>query len=968
METVATNQTSKPLGRKEDSMSMTPTQQREAAQRFVEQWRGHGFERQEAQRFWMQLSAQVLGIEDPFSFEAFDAEKRDAKGGFADVILPAASLLIEQKSGNVNLDEPEERQGRLVTPLTQALDYNNSFRFNERRRFICVCNFHEFRFYDLNEDPLAKKPPYAAFTLDELPENLHVFRALLRGSDRPDVSVSETRRVNVEAARHVATLNRHLARFYHHADTDEREHTALALTTVRLVFLYYAEDSGLLKPGQFTDYVESLPADWLGQGLQSLFDWVDKDTEAREQAYPTPALKEFPYIDGGLFHETVPVPTVNEDFKQALLNMGRTFDWSDISPVIFGSLMEETLSHDERRQGGMHYTSPENIHKLIDPLFLDELKQELQTLINQYDDKGISPQKRTALTSQLKAFQDRLAGLQFLDPACGSGNFLTETFLQLRALEDEILVRLQKGDVMLDLGEGYLDVKVNIRQFHGIEINGFACSVARTALWIAEQQALDRTEARLGNHYDRLPLTDSGDIICGNALQTDWNTLLPGSECDYVMGNPPFIGYYLMNDAQKQDMRDVFDKDYDGYLDYATAWYRKATDYLQNNPSAQFAFVSTNSITQGQPVPALFKPLFARNWQITFAHRTFQWDAQTTDNAHVHVVIIGMAQTHQPHRLYTYGTITSTPVETRPKNINAYLLDAPNVFVIKRNQSSGPLSPELSPVVLGSRPIDGSTLSDISKEECDAAKNDPIAVKYIQKIIGARELINQEPRWCLWLVDASPAEIRKSAFISRHVEACRAFRESSTPTTGDAYKLRDTPWLFRDNHQPATKYLAIPRVFSGRREYATCDWYSPDVIAGDQLYVCPDPNGVSFAIIESSMFITWQSAVGGRLKSDYRFGPLVVWNNLPLPALSADMRERIIAAGKSVLDARSHYPDSSLADLYDPLTMPPDLRKAHRELDKVVDLAFGASKPCESNEERLRILFDSYLRLTGERG
>lgn len=942
-------------------MRLTPAQQRENAIRFAQQWEGHGDERQEAQHFWMQLSAEVLGVPDPFGFDSFNAEREDAKGGFADAILPTLGLLIEQKSRSVDLDKAEERQHRMVTPLQQALDYNNSFPPSQRQRIICTCNFQRFRFYDLETDPLLKHPPYAEFTLDELPDNLHVFRALMHDSDNPTAKVSEHCRVDVEAARHVATLNQHLARFYHHADEDPDEHHALALTTVRIVFLYYAEDSGLLKPGQFTDYVESLPADWLGQGLRSLFDWVDKDAEARGKAYPTPTLKEFPYIDGGLFHDDVPVPTVDEDFKQALLNMGHTFDWSDISPVIFGSLMEETLSHDERRQGGMHYTSPENIHKLIDPLFLDELKQELQTLLDQYDDKGISPQKRTALTGQLKNFQTRLAGLRFLDPACGSGNFLTETFLQLRALEDEILVRLQKGDVMLDLGEGYLDVKVNIRQFHGIEINDFACSVARTALWIAEQQALDRTEARLGNHYDRLPLTDSGDIICGNALQADWNTLLPGSECDYVMGNPPFVGQYLIDDNQKQDMKQVFGKDYNGYLDYVTGWYRKTADYLQNNPSATFAFVSTNSITQGQPVPALFKPLFARHWQITFAHRTFQWDAQSTDNAHVHVVIIGMAQTHKPCRLYTYETVTSAPTETRPTNINAYLLDAPNVFVEKRMQ---PLSPILGKVVYGAKPVDDGNFVLTTQEEYELAMRDPIASRYVRRFIGADELINNKQRWCLWLTDIQPSELRASGFLLNRIEKVREFRASSKKK--QTQEAARTPWLFAEVRNPENSYLCIPSVFSVRREYATCGWFHPDVITSNAAFTVVDPEGFNFAIIESSMFMAWQKSIGGRLKSDCRFSNTLVWNTLPVPALDEDTRQKVIAAGQVVLAARANHPGASLADLYDPLVMPADLRKAHRELDKVVDLAFGASKPCESDEERLRILFDNYARMTCE--
>lgn len=945
---------------------MTPAQQHEAAVRFVEQWRGHGHERQEAQRFWLQLSAEVLGVDNPFGFGSFDAEHEDAKGGFADVMLPTLGLLVEQKSGDVSLDRAEERQGRMVTPAQQALDYNNSFPPSQRQRIVCTCNFNRFRFYDLESDPLLKGAPYAEFTLEELPDNLHVLRSLMRDSDNPAATVSETRRVNVEAARHVATLNRHLARFYHHADTDEREHTALALTTVRIVFLYYAEDSGLLKPGQFTDYVESLPADWLGQGLQSLFDWVDRNPTEREEAYPTPTLREFPYIDGGLFHETVPVPAVDGELKQALLDMGRHFDWASISPVIFGSLMEETLSHDERRQGGMHYTSPENIHKLIDPLFLDGLERELHELTSQYDDKSISPQKRTALTSQLKTFQNRLASLQFLDPACGSGNFLTETFLQLRALEDEILVRLQKGDVMLDLGEGYLDVKVNIRQFHGIEINDFACSVARTALWIAEQQALDRTEARLGNHYDRLPLTDSGDIICGNALQTDWNTLLPGSECDYVMGNPPFVGHISKSEEQTNDLKLVFGKGYDGYLDYVTGWFRKTADYLAYNKKAMFAFVSTNSITQGQPVKPLFKPLFDEGWRIRFAHRTFKWDAQSTDNANVHVVIVGMDRNTniKERTLFTYTNVTSEPEATQVKNINGYLLDAPDVFVEKRSQTLGPLSPELPRVNFGSLSLDDGNLTLDTREEYDEAMADPIAAKYVRRYVNGRELINDIDRWCLWLVDVQPSDLRNSTVLKNRVEAVKTFRANRKRKATVEASL--TPWLFGENHQPDATYFAIPVVFSSRREYATCDLLDKSVIAGQKLHTCIDTDGFVFSIAESSMFMTWQKAVGGRLKSDCQFSNTIVWNNLPLPKLDEDTRRAIASAGQAVLQARQNHDGQSLADLYDPLVMPADLRKAHRELDKVVDVAFGSPAPCASNDERLRVLFAGYARMTGD--
>lgn len=945
---------------------MTPTQQHDQAVKFVGQWTGHGNEKSEAQRFWLQLSAEVLGVGDPFGFDSFDAEHKDAKGGFADVMLPTLGLLVEQKSSGVDLDKAEERQGRMVTPAQQALDYNNSFPPSQRQRIVCTCNFDRFRFYDLESDPLLKGAPYAEFTLEELPDNLHVFRTLMHDHANPEARIAENRRVDLEAARRVATLHGELSRFYHDPDNPV-EHHALALATVRLVFLYYAEDSGLLKANQFTDYVESLPANWLGSGLRGLFAWVDKTPDERAREYPNPTLAAFPYIDGGLFHEDIPVPAVDEGFRQALLSMGREFDWSGISPVVFGSLMEETLSHDQRRKGGMHYTSPANIHRLIDPLFLDGLKAELKTLTDQYDDRNISPQKRTAIIARLKAFQDRLAGLQFLDPACGSGNFLTETFLQLRALEDEILIRTERGVVGFDLGEEYQPVKVSIRQFHGIEINDFACSVARTALWIAEQQALDRTEVLCAQSYGRLPLTDSGDIICANALQTDWNTLLPGDQCDYVMGNPPFIGQYLMTDDQKQDMRLVFGKDYDGYLDYATGWHRKASEYLADNPNGIFAFVSTNSICQGQPVPALFKPLLADGWHITFAHRTFQWDAQSTDNAHVHVIIVGMSRQDSKtldRRLYEYPDITGQPVETHPTNINAYLIDAPDVFVEKRSQKSGTLSPMLSLANRGSQPTDNGNLTLDDRVAYEAAMADPIAAKYVRPFRMGRELINKIDRWCLWLADVQPGELRKSKFLNDRIEAVRVKRLSSTKA---ATRMKaDTPWLFDENHQPFVPYLAIPAVFSGRREYATCDWYTPNIIAGNKIYTCIDPDGFNFAIIESSMFMAWQKAIGGRLKSDPNFSNTVVWNTLPLPQLDDTARRQVIAAGRKVLDARRNHPDSSLADLYDPLVMPADLRKAHRELDKVVDLAFGASRPCESNDERLGILFANYDRMTRE--
>ena len=659
-------------------------------------------------------------------------------------------------------------------------------------------------------------------------------------------------------------------------------------------------------------------------------------------------------MDGGLFADRIDVPPLTGELRDALLEISEGFDWSGISPVIFGSLMEETLSHDERRKGGMHYTSVKNIHRLIDPLFLDGLKTELEGA-------EARPVAGGSRTNALNKLHDKIAGLRFLDPACGSGNFLTETYLELRRIENRILADLDKdGQLALDLGDDLNPVRVSISHFHGIEINGFACAVARTALWIAEQQALDDTESTISG-LPRLPFTDTAHIQQGNALRLDWNELLPGDHCDYVMGNPPFIGQYLMSDSQKEDMRLIWDKGYDGYLDYATGWHRKASEYLAK-PGAAFAFVSTNSISQGQPVPSLFRPLFDEGWRIRFAHRTFAWDAQSTDNAHVHVVIVGMDKTSEPAPiLFEYTDIDGEPAARTVDNINGYLLDDPNVFVEKRMK---PLSSELSPAGRGSQPTDGGNLILDNREEHDQAISDPIAAKYVRPFRGSRELINGIERWCLWLVDVEPAEIRNSAFLRRRVDAVREMRLASkkAPTRAKA----TTSWLFDENHQPTGRFLCLPKVFSGRREYATCLSLEPNVIVSDLCYTSPDPDGLAFAVIESRMFIVWQAAVGGRLKSDYRFSNTVVWNNLPLPALDDETRTALIEAGRNVLVARANHPGQSLADLYDPDYMPTDLRAAHRELDKVADVAFGARKWLKDDDDaRLQVLFKSYTRMTG---
>ena len=928
---------------------MSVLEQHTRALAFIDRWKGHGDEKQETQRFWLDLLQNVLGVTNALENTMF--EYKTAGGGFIDVLCPEARFLVEQKSSKIDLDELEERQGTKIAPIQQALRYANDLPFSMKPAVLCTCNFNKFRFYDLDKDPRATGKPADEFTLEELSDHLGTLNSVF-STEHSRLHVQQ--KLSEHAGLLVANLHNALAAQYDNPD-DPDAHHSLATLTVRIVFCLYAEDAGLFPPNSFSDYVKDSDASHLRRAIIDLFQVLNTPKSKRDK-YLENELRRFDYVNGGLFAEPIEIPQFTDDIRDAMVHAGDGFDWKGISPVIFGSLMEETLSHDQRRKGGMHYTTVENIHRLIDPLFLADLKAELKAI---EDDKSLGERARM---NRLKAYQNKLASLKFLDPACGSGNFLTETFLRLRELENKAIGDMLHGQGYMEFGGEDSLVKVSIDQFHGIEVNDFAVSVAKTALWIAEQQALDDTEGIAGLTLDHLPLHDSGNIVQANSLRYDWNELLSGDECSYVIGNPPFIGHQQRTQQVKEDMELVCGKD-GGSLDYVAGWYFKALDYLDANRKAKFAFVSTNSITQGQQVTPLFGHVAEKGWRICFAHRTFRWNAQTTDNANVHVVIVGFDRGHDPATLFSYPDIKEIPVASHPKHINGYLLNAPDVFVVRRSQKTGPLSPMLALANFGSMPIDGGNLLLDDREAYDEAMADPIAAKYVRPYRMGKELINGMSRWCLWLVNAEPGELRKSKFIAKRVEACREYREHA-PIKGDVYKNRSTPWLFRDNHQPDEPYLAIPQVFSGRREYATCDWVQPDCIAGSTVFICNDPDGINFAIIESAMFLAWQKAVGGRLKSDCRFSNTVVWNTLPLPQLDDDIRQQVICAGKQILAVREDHPDQSLADLYDPIFMPTALRKAHENLDKVVDVAFGAKKPCKTDGERLQILFNRYAEMT----
>ncbi|WEV74495.1 class I SAM-dependent DNA methyltransferase [Bifidobacterium sp. ESL0798] len=935
---------------------MSTTEQR-AAVEFAKKWHGRGDEKQETQRFWIELLQDVLGRRNALDETEF--EHQTAKGGYIDVLCPNAKFLVEQKSLGIDLDKAEQRQNTQVTPVEQALRYANYLPADQKPTVICTCNFERFRFYDLNADPAAVKPPIEEFTLEELPDHLSIFEQIF-APEHSRIVVQQ--QLSEKAGVLVANLHNALAAQYIDPDAPQSHH-ALAVLTVRIVFCLYAEDAGLFNPaGSFTSYVKTFEPTRLRTGILALFDVLNTAYDERDP-YLDDQLKLFPYVNGGLFAEQIEVPQFSGEIQTAITDAGDSFDWKDISPVIFGSLMEETLSHDQRRAGGMHYTTVENIHRVIDPLFLDDLKAELSHI----ETEKVSEPTRE---KHLRAFQDKIAGLQFLDPACGSGNFLTETFLELRKLENRVLEHLLHHQGIIDFGEGTDAgslVKVSIAQMHGIEINDFAVSVAKTALWIAQQQALDATESISGQALDHLPLHDAGSIIEANSLRFDWNELLPGTQCDYVMGNPPFIGHISRksNPSLSEDMKLIWGRDLD--IDYVACWYIKAATYLENNTSASFAFVSTNSITQGKQPAIIFPQLISNGWRIKFAHRTFAWNAQSSDTAHVHVVIIGMDQssdTLSTPVLYQYGSVNSEPVRTPVKHINPYLIETPDCLVISRSNNKGPLSPELQPVYAGSMPNDGKgNLILNNQDEHDEAMSDSIAKKYVRKFLMGDEFINGRDRWCLWMQNAAVGELEQSSFLKRRIEAVRTARLSSSRLS-TRENLSQTPQLFGENHQPSVPYVGIPKVFSGNRRWATCARLESKVIAGDMVYTCIDPDGFMFAVIESSMFITWQKTIGGRLKSDYRFSNTVVWNNLPLPQVESGLRESIIQAGQHIEGVRACYPTESLASLYSPLGMHPDLIKVHEALDRLVDKAFGAEKPCHSDEDRLTILFARYAEMT----
>ena len=943
------------------SASMTVAERKRAAKAFVERWLALPcVEEEHSRSFWIELLEQVLGI--PGATRVLEFERK-VKGRKIDVFYEDRGILIEMKGRGVSLDDASVRSKKAgaETPYQQAKWYADNLPFSVRPRWIITCNFDEFRIYDQEKE---NQEDYVSIALTELPEQSHLLAFF---TDQGGSRIEREKELSVQAGELVGRLYDQLSKQYLNLATDPREQRSLNVLIVRLVFLLYAEDSGLLhKRDAMLDYLRKYPAPQMRAAVIDLFRMLDTPdgsggTENQRDPYADPDLLAFPYVNGGLFSdEDIVIPQFTDQIRlDLLLEASQNFDWSGISPTIFGAAFESTLNPATRRAGGMHYTSIENIHKVIDPLFLDDLRAELTEIEGEKVEKN--------RTIKLKAFQRKLGSLRIFDPACGSGNFLTESYLSLRKLENRVLEDLQGDQRGLGFDGEASAIKVSIDQFYGIEINDFAVSVAKTALWIAEEQMMEATQEILLQPFDFLPLKSNGNIHEGNALRMDWNDVLPAEQCIFICGNPPFLGYSNLSKSQSEDREMLFGKV--KTVDYVACWYKKAAEYMRDS-RMRAAFVSTNSICQGQQVEPLWWPLFEQGIGIDFAWQSFVWNSEANDQAHVHVVIVGFSYVGRHERLLFDREGHVRPVE----NINGYLQPSSNVFVEKR---MNPLCC-VEGMAKGFQPTDNGCLLLSANEYAEEIAEDHLLVDWIRPFSMGADFIKGDDRYCLWLVDADASTFDEHPFIAERVVKCREWRSAQTPT-GDAFKLKGTPHLLR----PCGKfkdipYIGVPKVSSERRAYIPMGFVDDGMIPGDKLYFIPTDALYVFGLMMSQFHNAWMRVVAGRLKSDYSYANTIVYNNFAWPgvtretlgvpveeAVSPEVRDRIESCAQAVLDARAAHPGKTLADLYDPDKMPMDLLSAHKALDAAVEAAYGVD--FNGDEERIVAhLFELYAQLTGE--
>lgn len=931
---------------------MNTREQKKQAKAFIKRWENRGSERQDSQSFWLDLLQSVYGIENPTEYITFEDKVMLDHTSFIDGFIDKTKVLIEQKGANKDLNKAiRQSDGTYLTPFQQAKRYSANTPYSRRPRWIITCNFKEFYIYDM-EQPNGEPKVVQLADLDKEAYRLEFL------VDKTNEHLEREMKVSMEAGEIVGEIYDGLLKQYVNPDNPDSLH-AINQLVVRLVFCLYAEDAGIFgHKMMFHDYLARFGSRDFRRGLMDLFSVLDTPIDTRDP-YLDSELNAFPYVNGGMFAENnLEIPNFTDELRELILeHASSSFDWSEISPTIFGAVFESTLNPETRRSGGMHYTSIENIHKVIDPLFLDELKEELNE-IRQFK------QPRT-VEQKAKQFQSKLASLLFFDPACGSGNFLTETYVSLRRLENEA-IKLYMGDtVALDLGQDL--VKVKLKQFYGIEINDFAVSVAKTALWIAESQMLEETKDIVFANIDFLPLKSYTNIVEGNALEIDWESVVPKDKLNYIIGNPPFVGYSFQSKVQKENIKAVYvdenGKSYkaSGKIDFVAAWFFKASQLIQGT-SIRTAFVSTNSICQGDQVSAVWLPLYKRfSINIDFAHQSFKWESEASNKAGVYCVIIGFSFRNDEKTKLLFSGNTVTKVEY----ITPYLTEGKPIFIENRSK---PIC-KVNSMTTGNRPADGGNLIIEASDYKEFIQKEPKVIPFIKKLTGSTEFINNKERYCLWLVDASPADLRKMPLVMKRIEACRQARLNGAP---DRQKLADTPHLFREQKNPSS-FIIVPAVSSARRRYIPIGFLDGDTIATNLATVIENAGLYDFGILTSNVHMAWMRTVAGRLGNGYRYSAKIVYNNFPWPEVTDAQKEKISRTAQGILDARALYPDSSLADLYDELTMPKELRRAHQANDKAVMEAYGLTKIVDGKKtwltesETVARLFEMYEQLTNSK-
>lgn len=932
----------------------------QAAKHFIQKYKDKSNEKSSAQSFWIDF----LGIFAPNPTEKIEFEKRVSLShtSFIDAYIPHAKTLIEQKSSGIDLNKAKKQSdGSELTPFEQAKRYNDELPYSQKARYIIVCNFDEFHIHDM-ESP---KDPPQIINFADLTKQIHRFTFLSqsKNDELKALALAKQSELSFKAARLIKQIQDELIALYAAAtpsgEPSEQDFASINMLLTRLVFCFYADDSGVFaRHDMFGAYLATHKAN-MRQAILDVFSMLSTPEHKRSK-FADPELLAFPYTNGGLFEfYDENIPQFNDKLAELIIDKATFgFDFSLISPTIFGGLFESTLNPETRRSGGMHYTSIENIEKLIKPLFLDKLESEL--------DEIIAIKQKDTKDKKLIEFQKKLGSLCFFDPACGSGNFLTQTFLCLRELENKALKErfTDKSGTFQGVLEGFdtCGICVDINNFYGIEINSFATAVAKTALHIADKQMRKVTNELIHANLEYLPLREFENILCANALDASWHKHCP--KADFIIGNPPFIGHQYRSKEQSAEMDLIF-KDFENYgkLDYVTAWFKKSFDYMKFSPNTRTAFVATNSICQGESVATLWKPLFESGVSIDFAYTSFKWDnsvdfgtgkKEKADKkmAAVYVIIAGFSLNNSSEK-YIFTGNSRIPAS----NINGYLVDAPNIFIQNRGK---PLNDNLSKMSKGSQPTDGGNLLLSQDEKDEILAKYPNADKFIKQFMGAEEFINGKLRYCLWLVNANPSELSKIPPIMTRLENVRQMRLKSP--TKSVQEAANTPTLFTQIRQPNSDYLVVPEVSGESRFYVPIGFLSKDIIASNTLQIIPNTTLADFAILASSVHNEWMRIVASRLGASYRYTP-AVYNNFPFASLDEKDKETLTATAQGILDARAEFGDSSLADLYNPLTMPANLRKAHEKNDQAVLKIYAVNKTATPSDI-VKELFTRYGTLS----